>query len=193
VNLARFPAAILTAALMLVLAAASVASAKTADDYFHGAAHQYVAGKIQEASVEAEEGLRRHPGDQRLRMLAEQLRKMKDQQRGNSGQGQGKDDKDKKDQGNPGDKPDDGDKQDPDQKNQDGKDGDKSEDKPQPPQGGQDPKDKDTRDGQGSPPPGRMSEKEAKRLLNSFADDEKKEQAERRKVIRQRGGTEQDW
>jgi hypothetical protein len=38
-----------------------------------------------------------------------------------------------------------------------------------------------------------MSEQDAERLLNSFADDEKKEQAERRRVLRPRSGTEQDW
>jgi hypothetical protein len=179
------------AAFCLALAPAF---AKSADDYFHGAAHQYVAGKIQEASVEAEEGLRLHPGDAKLRALAEQLRKMKDQQRGNP-QGGGKDqkkdpgkkpgDQDQKDQKDP-------DKQNPDDKNGD-KPGDKEQDKP-PPKPGENQKDPDDKNGgKGPPPPGRMSEEEAKRLLNSFADDEKKEQAERRKAVRQRAGTEQDW
>ena len=35
--------------------------AKSAEDYYHGAAYRYVEGKIQEAAAEAEEGLRRHP------------------------------------------------------------------------------------------------------------------------------------
>jgi hypothetical protein len=163
---------------------------KSADDYFHGAAGRYVAGKIQEASVEAEEGLRLHPDDARLRTLAAQLDKMKDQQRGNSGgdgdkdpqnrkdQKNGKDEKnrkDPKDPKNPGD--------DPKDKNKDGNNG------QQPP----DPSGEGDRNGKGAVPPGKMSEEEAKRLLNSFADDEKKEQAERRRVIRQRAGTEQQW
>lgn len=194
---ARRAAPLLTA--LLLAAGISAAFGKTADDYFHGAAYQYVAGKIQEASVEAEEGLRLHPDDAKLRTLAEHLRKMKDQQRGNSGKGDGKDknDKNKDDQKKPGDKngkPDDSDK-----KNKEGKDGDrkgdkeqKQPDKPQPPKPGEDPKEKDGEGGK-PPRPGKMNEEEAKRLLNSFADDEKKEQAERRRVLRQRAGTEQDW
>jgi hypothetical protein len=194
---------------LAVLLLATTASAKSANAYFHGAASQYVAGKIQEAALEVGEGLRRYPDDARLRALGEQLGKMKDQQRGNSG----KDDKkgDKKENGkdkNPDDrnKPD-GSKNpsDQDRKNKQGKNGDqkgekdkrdekKDADKPQP-KPGEDPQDKGGKkdDGKNAAGPGKMSEDEAKRLLNSFADDEKKEQAERRRVLRQRAGTEQDW
>jgi Ca-activated chloride channel family protein len=188
---------IVTAAILLSLALSTSAFAKSADDYFHGASSLYVAGKIQEASVEAEEGLRQNPGDIKLRMLAEQLRKMKDKQRGENDKNKGND-KNKQDPKNPDDSkdpdknPKNSDKQDPDKKG-DGKEDDKNKQPPKP--GDEDGKDKDKKDGEGkqAPQPNRMSEEEAKRLLNSFADDEKKEQAERRKAVRQRAGTEQDW
>lgn len=183
-----------------LFAIAGAAFGKSADDYFRGAASRYVAGKVQEASVEAEEGLRLHPEDAKLRALAEHLRKKKDQQRGNSGKddSKGGKDKQKQDPQNGQNKP-----GDPDKKNRDGKNGDrkgdkddqerKDQDKEQPPKPGQDPRDKqDGKDAEGRKA-GKMSEEEAKRLLNSFADDEKKEQAERRRVLRQRAGTEQDW
>src|SRR5690606_12649665 len=67
------------AASVMMLLGAATASARSAEDYYHAAAHQYVAGKIQEASVEAEEGLRLYPGDAKLRMLTAHLRDMKDQ------------------------------------------------------------------------------------------------------------------
>jgi len=186
-------------AFIVMAAGATPAPAKSADDYFHGAAHLYVAGKIQEASVEAEEGLRQNPGDEKLRALADQLRKMKDQQRGNQGQNgrnnkNDKNDKDGQDKNNP-----DGDEGQDQDKNRKGENGDKQSDRPddkkndprKPDEGDRD--QQGGRDGkQGAQPP-KMTEAEARRLLNSFADDEKKEQAERRKVIRARGGTEQDW
>ncbi len=110
----------------------------------------------------------------------------------------GKNKQDKENQHNGQNKPDDSNR-----KSKDGKSGDKkgekdqkNPDKPQPPKPGEDPKDgKDGKDGKnGEASKGsKMSEDEAKRLLNSFADDEKKEQAERRKVQRSRAGTEQDW
>src|SRR5690606_22251346 len=63
-------------------APAHAAADKGAENVYHPAAALYVEGKLQNASVEAEEGLRRYPDDPRLRMLVEQLRKMKDEQRG---------------------------------------------------------------------------------------------------------------
>lgn len=191
-------------AVTLLSALTAPVLAKSTEDYFHGAAHLYVAGKIQEALLEADEGLRLNPSDEKLRALADQLRKMKDQQRGNQGQN-GQNNKDKKD-GQDKNKQDgknpDGDKGKDQDKNRKGENGDKKSDRPddkkndqQKPGEGDDGKDgkKDERDGkQGAQAP-KMTEAEAQRLLNSFADDEKKEQAERRKVIRARGGTEQDW
>jgi hypothetical protein len=191
---------------------ADASAAKSADAYFHGAASQYVAGKIQEATLEVEEGLRHYPDNARLQALGDQLRKMKDQQRGDQSK-DGKDGKkgDKKDDGKDQDKggqnkPDDSkNPSDKDRKNKPGKDGDQKGDKDQkdekkdgdkpPPKPGEDPQDKgdDKNNGKNAPGPGKMSEDEAKRLLNSFADDEKKEQAERRRGLRQRAGTEQDW
>lgn len=192
--------------LLILGAATAPAFAKAADDYYHAASYQYVAGKIQEASVEAEEGLRLHPGDTKLRMLAEHLRDLKDRQRGDQGSGndqdkdgdpdrtEGKDRKDKGDQGGkPGDR--DRDNEKGDQNENENRDGD-GQDQPEDPRTPQD-RNADRDDGASNAPqagaPGAMSQEEAERLLNSFADDEKKEQGERRKVIRSRAGTEQDW
>ncbi len=200
------PARMLAFLMMFVGAATTSTYAKSAEDYYHGASYQYVAGKIQEASVEAEEGLRLHPRDAKLRMLAEHLRDMKDQQRGDQGQGEGQDkngnpdrnqdgknDRDDKDE-NPDDRNRDGDEGD---EGDEGKDGDAQGERPDEDARNEPRNDETERDGDGrddnAPQPRAMSEEEAERLLNSFADDEKKEQAERRKVIRSRAGTEQDW
>jgi Ca-activated chloride channel family protein len=168
--------------LLLLSAAAPPTFGKTAEAYFHGGAYKYVAGKHQEASVEVEEGLRHHPDDKPLQKLAEQIRKMKDQQNNKGGKGDDKkDDKKKDDKG----------KNDPDKDKKDGdKKPDENKDKPN------DKDDKDDKGGKkpgGAPPPGQMSEEEAQRLLNSFADDEKKEQRERQKLLRKRMETDQDW
>jgi hypothetical protein len=172
-----------------LLLAATVAFAKSAEDYFHGAAYRYVEGKIQEAATEAEEGLRAHPGDTKLRALAEQLRKMQDNQKGGPGDDKKPDDKKN---GKDPDKNKDGDK-DKDKNAKDsnkpgqGKPDDPSNAKQPPPGSGQ------NQDRPEAGKPGEMNRQEAERLLNSFADDEKKEQAERRRVVRPRSGTAQDW
>lgn len=192
---------------VLLLSVGADASPRPADDYYHGAAALYVAGKIQEASVETEEGLRMHPQDAKLRMLAEHLQQMKDQQRGNPDQGDGTNEKDKQqdpqngnsgsgERSDPRDGDGDGEKEgekegeNPDDRNGEG--GNQNQPDRTPSGSGENPD-----DGEGLSPsreqPQAMSEAEAERLLNSFADDEKKEQAERRKVIRSRAGTEQDW
>ncbi|HLU69770.1 MAG TPA: hypothetical protein VKZ88_03265 [Fibrobacteria bacterium] len=186
------------AASVMMLLGAATASARSAEDYYHAAAHQYVAGKIQEASVEAEEGLRLYPGDAKLRMLAAHLRDMKDQQRGDQGQGDGQDknrnpDRDRED--NKGESGQGKQDQDQDQNSGSRDEEGRNDDTDRRPDGDA----RDEADGNdnerqtNAPQPRAMSEEEAERLLNSFADDEKKEQAERRKVIRSRAGTEQDW
>ena len=182
---------------VLFWAALSPAFGKSADDYFHNGAYKYVAGKQQEALVEVEEGLGQYPDDKKLQRLDAQLRKMKDQQNPNQNK-DGKGDDKKKD-------PNGKNKPDPKDQNKDKKDGDKKPDDKrdkqdkdkkdgQPP----DPKEGDNKDKQGknpdgAPPPGQMSEDEAKRLLNSFADDEKKEQRERQKLLRKKMESDQDW
>ncbi len=174
--------------LLIVLASALLfpAFGKTAEAYFHGGAYKYVAGKHQEASIEVEEGLRQYPGDKNLQKLAEQIRKMKDQQKPNGGKG---DDK-KKDPKDKNDKQDKG-KNDPDKNKDQDKDKKDGEKKPDENKDNKDPK--EGKNPPGAPPPGQMSEDEAKRLLNSFADDEKKEQRERQKLLRKRMESDQDW
>jgi len=178
----------------------SLALAKTADDYYHGAAYKYFAGRHQEAGVEVAEGLRAHPRDERLQNLAGLLEQMKDQQRQDQNQGGGGEP-----QNDPDSPPDPG------------------ENRPQDPQAGQDPppeggpdeeekkkkqpgeESASAQDGpdstgkgesaeQSEPPPrpGQMSREDAERLLNSFADDEKKEQRDLRRTPK-RSEVEKDW
>jgi hypothetical protein len=163
---------------LLLFATLLPTHAQSPDDHFHGSSALFVEGKIQEASVEAEEGLRRHPGDPKLRTLAEHLRKMKDEQRGRQdGSRESGDGSENKEKGDPGEQPED----------------DKSRER-EPPRDGDDGGEGDEkRDERPAPRPGEMSEEEARRWLDSFADDEKKEQAERRKGVRQRAGMEQTW
>ena len=101
--------------------AAGILAAKSADDYVHGGGAKYIQGRLQEAGVEVEEGLRQYPDDARLKALADQLQKMKDQKKkdqgGQDSQGgdQNKDKQDKQDssgQGKQDGKQDEKDKQD---------------------------------------------------------------------------------
>jgi Ca-activated chloride channel family protein len=182
------------------------AAAKPVDDYLHGGAAKYIQGRLQEAGVEVEEGLRRYPDDSRLKALAAQLKNMKDQQKkdqgGQSSQGgdQNKDKQDKQDssgQGNQDGKKDQKDQKDKDkEKEQEDKDKDKDKDK-----GGQDqkPQPEEGKEGDSSgraaapAKPGQMSKEEAERLLNSYQDDEKREQKQMQKRNRQPVEVEEDW
>ncbi|MBW8889526.1 MAG: hypothetical protein JF616_17360, partial [Fibrobacteres bacterium] len=68
-------------ALLALGLLAGFAAAKSAEDYLHGGAALYIQSRLQEASVEVEEGLRKYPNDSRLKALADQLKSMKDQQK----------------------------------------------------------------------------------------------------------------
>jgi len=206
--------------ILVVALAAGLAAAKGVDEYLHGGASLYIQGRLQEASVEVEEGLRKFPDDPRLKALAAQLKAMKDQQKqdqgggeGQGGQGsqqkqnkpdssqngQGKDqkkDQDKaKDQQKQDQQKDQGkDKQDADKDK--GKDQDKDKEGRQ---GGQPPQAKpgqegdSTGKGQAPVPPGEMSKEEAERLLNSYQDDEKREQKNMQRRYRKPVEVEEDW
>jgi hypothetical protein len=208
---------------------AGLASAKGLEDYVHGGAALYIQGRLQEATVEVEEGLRKFPDDTRLKALEAQLKAMKDQQKQDQGGGEGQggqgsqqkqDQKDssqnQKGQGKDQDKPDQKKPdQDKDQQKKDqGKDkagGDKDKDKEKDKdkgdkdkdqggqQDGQPPQEKpgqagDTA-GQGAAPvpPGQMSKDEAERLLNSYQDDEKREQKNLQRRSRKQVEVEEDW
>jgi Ca-activated chloride channel family protein len=182
-----------TLRFLLILPAAALAFVKGAEDYFHAAAGKYVGSRLQEASIEVEEGLRHYPDDPRLKGLAAQLKNMKDQQKKDQGQagsqgsdqGKDKDKQDKKDQDNKGSgqnqpkQDQDKDKQDQDKKNEQDKNGKGDQNQDQQPQAGKEDEDKKAGDssGQSMAPvkPGQMSKEEAERLLNSYQDDEKKE------------------
>ncbi|GEM_PF-1435572 len=200
-------------ALGLILSfTAPTYAAKSADDYVHGAGAKYIQGRLQEAGVDVDEGLHHYPGDTRLKALADQLKKMKDQQKkdqgGQSSQGgdQNKDKQDKQDSSGQGQKDgkdgkknqkDKDEKQKEKDKEQAGKDKDKDKDnggqgeqKPQPEEGKQ-----GDSSGQAAAPakPGQMSKDEAERLLNSYQDDEKREQKNMHKRNRQPVEVEEDW
>ncbi len=217
----------MSAVRMMVLAiglAAGLAFAKSAEDYLHGGASRYIQGRLQEASVEVEEGLRKFPGDARLKALAAQLKAMKDQQKQDQGggegqggegsqqkkdqkdssqnqQGQGKEqdkqDQQKKDAGK--DKQDGGKDKDKGQDKDQGKDQDQQKDKDGQQPEGQPPKDEPGKDGdttgQGAAPvpPGQMSKEDAERLLNSYQDDEKREQKNLQRRYRKQMEVEEDW
>ena len=194
--------------ILLLLAASCFAQGKTAADYFHGAAYKYIAGRHQEASVEAGEGLQAYPGDPQLQMLNDLLKQMKDQQRQDQNQGgggqQNKDSKQnqngKNDQKNDQNKDQHNKEQPP--KNSSGQGRDKKPQQPPPqpkPENGAAAdsagKKGDSTAHGGQPPrlPGQMSKEEAERLLNSFVDEEKQAQQQRQGTPRKRAETEQDW
>jgi Ca-activated chloride channel family protein len=201
-------------AVLLGLAfAPSARAAKSADDYLHGGASKYIQGRLQEASIEVEEGLRRYPNDPRLKALSGQLKAMKDQnkknQGGQSSQGgeQNKDKQDQKDSTGQGKQDGQREQNDKEQQEKD-KEAEKkkaeeeakekekqkaAQDQDQKPQ----PKDGKEGDssGQAAAPakPGQMSKEEAERLLNSYQDDEKREQKNMQKRYRKPVEVEEDW
>ncbi len=192
--------------LMICLLGFLIAAAgKNADDYLHGANFHYVAGRIQEASTEVEEGIRNFPQEERLKTLAELLKKIKDQQRKDQNQNGGgesqKNDSSKTDKKR--DKSESSAKDSADQKKDQQKQEAEKKQKEEENKKNQDQGDgkkdstdqKKEGDSTASPPPkaGQMSKDEAERLLNSFADDEKKEQRERKLPKGRRPTVDQDW
>ncbi len=198
---------------ILILAVAGLAMAagsRSAEDYLHAGASKYIQGRLQEAGVEVEEGLRRYPNDSKLKALAGQLKNMKDQQKkdqgGQNSQGgdQNQDKQDKKDssgQGNQNGKKDQKDKDKDKGKDKDkDKQNEKDKDKDKGPKDGQDqpqpqPEKQGDSSGQEAAPakPGQMSKDEAERLLNSYQDDEKREQKQMQKRNRGSVEVEEDW
>jgi hypothetical protein len=187
--------------LAIALGATLPAAAKEAADYFHGAAYKFVTGRHQEASVEAEDGLRQFPGDAKLKALADHIRRMKNQQRqdqGSQGQGksdQGKDDKDQ--EGKQGDQGQDDkqDQKDPQKDQKQGPEDDKGKDGQDAPRPESDDKGGKDSTGEAMAPvkPGEMSKEDAERLLNSIQDDEKKEHKQQQRRYRKKIEVEQDW
>jgi Ca-activated chloride channel family protein len=178
---------------------AGAAVAKSAEDYYHGAAYKYIAERHQEASAEVEEGLRAHPDDARLQNLASLLREMKDQQRqdqnqsGEGGQNQPQPEEQRPDSQNKGE----GEKDAQDREKEDPGQNPEQEEKPQDSQTPDRPDSARAESGDSAaeppPRPGQMSREEAERLLNSFADEEQKEQRERRMPRGRRPAVETDW
>ena len=203
----------LTLCLLFVALTFGFTFGKTAEDYLHGAAYKYIAGRMQEAGVEAEEGLRAYPDDPKLRNLDDLLKQMKDQQRQDQNQSGGSDSKDKqnKDKKDSKDQKDqkgqgkDSQNQDKDSQKNDSDKGqnqkdssgqDKNKEQPQPKPGeknSQSPKDTMGQGGQPKRMPGQMSKEEAERLLNSFVDEEKKTQENRQPPRKRSESNQEDW
>jgi hypothetical protein len=208
----RMSLALRAFALYFSLAAGAFA-AKSVDDYVHGTSAKYIQGRLQEAGVEDEEGIRLYPNDARLKAMAAQLQRMKDQKKkdqgGQDSQGgdQNKDKQDKPDssgQGEQDGKKDEKDKQDEEKakeeaKKEEGKDKEREKDKGDQAEQAQKPKPEEGKDGDSSgqaaapAKPGEMSKEEAERLLNSYQDDEKREQKDMQKRYRKRVEVEEDW
>ncbi len=183
--------------------------AKMADDYLHAASAKYIGGRMQEAGIEVEEGLRQYPNDAKLKNLNGLLKQMKDQQNKDQQKNdpQNQDQKDKQDKENkdknqngqgeqkPKDQKDSAqDKKSKEDKKQDAKPEDK---KPQPNPSdsaqNKDPKDSAKGENGKAPLPGEMSKEDAERLLNSYQDDEKKEHRNMQNKQRKRVQVEKDW
>ena len=182
-------------ALALVIGTGALwAAGRTAEDYLHGGGAKYIQGRIQEASVEVDEGLRQFPHDSRLRILAAQLKSLKDQKKQDQNGSGTQENQDPKSKENKKDSTDQDAKQKKDQAQKDKEKQDKEEKKEQQDQA----KEKqDQLDSSGQAPapvkPGEMSKEEAERLLNSYQDDEKREHQQMQKRQRRPVETEKDW
>ncbi len=208
--------------LVLMLAAASgFALEKSADDYFRGASAKYIGGQLQDAAVEAGEGLREYPNDARLRNMNGLLNQMKNQQRQDQNQSGGSpnkpDDKDKKNQNGKNDSDKDQQNKDQNPKDQNGKQNPQNKGEPPKDSAGQG---KDQKPPQPSPQaqqngngadsagkahdttgqggqmarlPGQMSKEDAERLLKSFIDEEKQAQQSRLGKPHKSASGGQDW
>ena len=191
----------------------SWATSRVAADYLHAGAAKYIQGRLQEASVEVEEGLRLFPNDSKLKALAGQLKSLKDQQKKDQSDGggsQGADDSkpkgDKKDSSSQGDQQNKDqakkDQEKKDQKKNQGKENEQdkakekeNEAKKQAEEGKTKDQNKPDSGGQAAAPvkPGELSKEEAERLLNSYQDDEKREHQEMQRRQKSPVGVEKDW
>jgi single-stranded DNA-binding protein len=167
--------------LLVCLLTGAVSAQKSADDYYHGASAMYIEGRMQQALIEVEEGLSRHPKDEKLGMLAEHLKKLRDQQKQENSQNK---DKQKQQEGEDENKEE---EKDPEEKEQPDSSAAENNNPPQ----------DSTLDSTGtaaepdSIPEGEMSEEEAKRLLESYKEDEKENLKKTR--TRERKNTGIDW
>ena len=184
--------------LAIVLLFAQPAFSKSADDYFHGSMFKYFGGRNQEAKLEIEEGLRQYPNNERLKNLAGLLKELDEQQRQEQSQSGDPEESDENSEEGKDRKNKDSENAEKKRQAQNGKDtlGNQNDSLAENKEGKRDSisSDSSARDtvSSGRPKPGQMSKEEAERLLNSFADEEKKEQRNRRKAGK-RVESEQDW
>jgi single-stranded DNA-binding protein len=170
------------------------AAVRAPADYLHGGASKYIQGRLQEASVEVDEGLSLYPNDPKLKALAGQLKSLKDQKKQDqsSGGSQSGDDSNPKEDKKDSSSQDDSQKKDQEKKDQEkdqAKDQDKGKEKEQ-----EDQKKGDSTGQEAAPvKPGELSKEEAERLLNSYQDDEKREHQEMQRRQKRPVGVEKDW
>jgi single-stranded DNA-binding protein len=143
---------------------------KAADDFFHTGGALYIEGRMQQAVIEVEDGLRKFPDDPKLKALHDQLKQLEDQQKQDNQpeQEQGEDQEDEQEQ------------EEQDQQEQE------TESEPE------DEQDTTSSAEEEEPPPEEeMSEEDAKRLLDAYKDDEKEDQEKMRR--RKQSKVNIDW
>ncbi len=142
---------------LLLLLAARVVCAETADDFFHGGAMNYFSNNVPQALAVVTNGRAQFPDDVKLKKLEELLKQQQQQQQ----QDQQKQDQEKKEQ----------DKKDQQQKDQQKKDGQdkqqKEQPKPQPSKPDKQKSDQQKQQETKATPAGQMTPEQAKRLLDS--------------------------
>ncbi len=142
---------------LLLLLAARVVCAETADDFFHGGAMNYFSNNVPQALAVVTNGRAQFPDDVKLKKLEELLKQQQQQQQ----QDQQKQDQEKKEQ----------EKKDQQQKDQQKKDGQdkqqKEQPKPQPSKPDKQKSDQQKQQETKATPAGQMTPEQAKRLLDS--------------------------
>ena len=144
---------------LLLLLAARVVCAETADDFFHGGAMNYFSNNVPQALAVVTNGRAQFPDDVKLKKLEELLKQQQQQQQDQQKLDQEKKEQDKKDQ------------QQKDQQKKDGQDKQqKDQQKPQPDKPSKPDKQKSDQQKQQeakATPAGQMTPEQAKRLLDS--------------------------
>ncbi len=199
----------LTLLILLCLLLPLSVFSKSALDYYHGGMAQYIEGRKQQAQIEIEEGLRKFPNSQELagaKKLLDQLNDQEDNKQEQQNQdNQSGDDEQNQDQEQ---KEEDQGKQDPQDEQNPQDSTEKEQDKPEPqdstgnqpqdanedPSDEENPEDENAQDQAAEPVPmGEMSKEDAKRLLDSYKNDEKEDLKNMKKQKGRRGRPTQDW
>ncbi|MGL1933778.1 MAG: hypothetical protein OCD01_02095 [Fibrobacterales bacterium] len=189
--------------LAIVLTVIGLATAQSAHDYFKKASFLYVGSKVDQALLEAEEGLNRYPDNEKLQMLKERIEEIKDQQDEQQKKDQQQQNQDEnQDQDQQEDQEEN--KQDQEeQQDQQNKAGESSsqESSPSSNAGSEEPEpqeeDPSESDSTEAPPPevqeGELTPEQAEELLQNFNEEEMKEDPEKWKRGKGQGRPAKDW